>query len=84
VLQFVSGVYFTFSDLPGWLQTVAGFFPVKWVAQGMRSAFLPEHFAAAEQHGTWDLGTTALVLAAWTVAGLIAARLTFRWVGRDG
>jgi ABC-2 type transport system permease protein len=84
VLQFVSGVYFTFSDLPGWLQTVAGFFPVKWVAQGMRSVFLPERFAAAEQHGSWDLGSTALVLVAWTVVGLIAARLTFRWVRKDG
>ena len=84
VLQFVSGVYFTFSDLPGWLQTVAGFFPVKWVAQGMRSALLPERFASAEQHGTWDLGTTALVLLAWTLAGLVAARITFRWVRKDG
>jgi ABC-2 type transport system permease protein len=84
VLQFVSGIYFTFTDLPGWLQTVAGFFPVKWVAQGMRSVFLPEDFAAAEQHGSWDLGTTALVLVAWTVVGLVAARITFRWVRKDG
>ncbi|WP_375406328.1 ABC transporter permease [uncultured Amnibacterium sp.] len=84
VLQFVSGVYFTFADLPGWLQTVAGIFPVKWVAQGMRSVFLPEHLAVAEQHGDWDLGTTALVLVAWTVVGLVAARLTFRWVRKDG
>lgn len=84
VLQFVSGVYFTFTDLPGWLQDVAGVFPVKWVAQGMRSVFLPERFAAAEQGGAWDLGTTALVLLAWTVAGLVVARLTFRWVRRDG
>jgi ABC-2 type transport system permease protein len=84
VLQFVSGVYFTFTDLPVWLQDVAGFFPVKWVAQGMRSVFLPERFAAAEQHGTWDLGTAALVLVAWTVVGLVAARLSFRWVRRDG
>jgi ABC-2 type transport system permease protein len=84
VLQFVSGIYFTFTDLPAWLQTVAGFFPVKWVAQGMRSVFLPERFASAEQTGGWDLGTTAIVLVAWTVVGLVAARLTFRWVRRDG
>lgn len=84
VLQFVSGVYFTFTDLPTWLQDVAGFFPVKWVAQGMRSVFLPEHFAAAEQRGTWDLGTAALVLLTWTVVGLVAARVSFRWVRRDG
>ena len=84
VLQFVSGVYFTFTDLPTWLQNIASIFPVKWVAQGMRSVFLPEHFAAAEQHGGWDLGTTALVLVAWTVVGLIAARISFRWVRKDG
>lgn len=84
VLQFVSGVYFTFTDLPTWLQDVASVFPVKWVAQGMRSVFLPEHFAAAEQRGGWDLGTTALVLLAWTVVGLVAARISFRWVRKDG
>ena len=84
VLQFVSGVYFTFTALPEWLQNIASVFPVKWAAQGMRSVFLPERFAAAEQQGTWDLGTTALVLLAWTVVGLVAARLTFRWVRRDG
>ena len=84
VLQFVSGVYFRFADLPGWLQAIAGVFPVKWVAQGMRSVFLPERFAAVEQTGTWDLGTTALVLLLWTVVGLVAARVTFRWVRRNG
>ena len=84
VLQFVSGVYFTFTDLPDWLQDVAGVFPVKWVAQGMRSVFLPERFAAAEQTGGWDLGSAALVLLAWTAVGLVAARLTFRWVRKDG
>ncbi|MGN6445840.1 ABC transporter permease [Amnibacterium sp.] len=84
VLQFVSGVYLRFADLPGWLQAIASVFPVKWVAQGMRSVFLPESFASVEQSGGWDLGTTALVLAAWTVVGLVAARLTFRWVRRNG
>ena len=84
VLQFISGVYFTFTALPVWLQNIAGIFPVKWVAQGMRSVFLPEHFAKAEQTGTWDLGTAALVILAWTIAGLVLARVTFRWVRRDG
>ena len=84
ILQFISGVYFRFTDLPDWLQTIAGFFPIKWVAQGMRSVFLPERFAAVEQTGTWDIGTMALVLAIWTVAGLVVSALTFRWVRRDG
>ncbi|WP_375389406.1 ABC transporter permease [uncultured Amnibacterium sp.] len=84
VLQFISGVYFRFTDLPEWLQNVAGFFPVKWVAQGMRSVFLPDRFAAAEQTGTWDLGTMALVIGVWTLAGLAVSARTFRWVRRDG
>jgi ABC-2 type transport system permease protein len=84
ILQFVSGVYFRFADLPEWLQTAAGVFPVKWVAQGMRAVFLPDDFATTEQTGGWDLGTTAIVLLVWTVVGLVAARVTFRWVRRDG
>ena len=38
-LQFVSGVYLTFSQLPEWLQNLAGLFPLKWMAQGMRAVF---------------------------------------------
>ncbi|MGK9148192.1 ABC transporter permease [Plantibacter flavus] len=82
VLQFISGVYLTFTMLPEWLQNVASVFPLKWIAQGMRSVFLPESFAAAEQTGAWDLGSVALVLAIWAVAGLVLTRLTFRWVRR--
>ena len=46
VLQFISGVYLAFTQLPDWLQTVASVFPLKWMAQGMRSAFLPDTFEA--------------------------------------
>lgn len=83
VLQFISGVYFTFADLPDWLKSVAGIFPLKWVAQGMRSVFLPDRFATAEQTGTWDLGTAALMIGGWAVVGLVIALTTFRWVRRD-
>jgi ABC-2 type transport system permease protein len=83
ILQFVSGVYVTFAALPEWLQNIASFFPLKWMAQGMRSVFLPEAFAAQEQNGTWDIGTIALVLGVWLVAGLIACRFAFRWIRKD-
>jgi len=83
ILQFISGVYLQFTMLPEWLQNVAGVFPLKWLAQGMRSVFLPEHFAEAEQAGTWDLGMVALMLAVWLVVGLIGSLLTFRWVRRS-
>lgn len=84
VLQFISGVYFQFSSLPEWLKNIAGVFPVKWVAQGMRSVFLPDRFKALEQTGTWDFGTMALLLGGWTVVGLVIAVATFRWVRKDG
>jgi ABC-2 type transport system permease protein len=83
VLQFISGVYLSFTQLPAWLQTVAGIFPLKWIAQGMRSVFLPASFQAAEPGGTWDLGWCAVVLGIWLVAGLVAVRITFRWIRKD-
>ncbi|WP_345712468.1 ABC transporter permease, partial [Kineococcus glutinatus] len=83
VLQFLSGVFFVYSSLPGWMRSVAELFPLKWMAQGMRSAFLPDSAAAAEVSGSWQLGTTALVLAAWSVVGLVLCLRTFRWTRRD-
>jgi ABC-2 type transport system permease protein len=83
VLQFVSGVYVTFSQLPQWLQNAASLLPLKWMAQGMRAVFLPDAFASQEQTGRWDLGTVAIVLAVWLVVGLIGSRVAFRWIRKD-
>lgn len=85
VLQFISGVFFVFTDLPNWMQSISAIFPLKWLTQGMRAAFLPDSFAAQEAAGSFELGKVALVLAAWTVAGLVLCVLTFRWRDRaDG
>ena len=83
VLQFISGVYLQFSLLPVWLQNFASVFPLKWLAQGMRSVFLPDSFRSVEQNESWDLDAAAIVLVIWLVAGLIAARFTFRWIRKD-
>ncbi|MGV8885495.1 MAG: ABC transporter permease [Microbacteriaceae bacterium] len=83
VLQFISGVYLQFSMLPEWLQNVASVFPLKWLAQGMRSVFLPESFEAMEQNGSWDLPGILLVTLIWLVVGLVLARFTFRWIRKD-
>lgn len=83
VLQFISGVYFVYSQIPDWMQTIGALFPLKWLAQGMRSVFLPASFETAEVSGSWQLPQTALVLAAWTVIGLVACLWTFRWQRRD-
>ena len=83
VLQFISGVFIVFADLPKGLQDVAAVFPLKWLCQGMRSVFLPDSFAAAEQTGAWDLGTAALMIGGWAIVGLVIALATFRWVRKD-
>ena len=83
ILQFISGVYLAFNLLPEWLRTIASIFPLKWIAQGMRSVFLPASFEAHEPSGSWQLGWMALVLLAWLIAGLVVCRLTFRWIRKD-
>lgn len=85
VLQFISGVFFVFTDLPTWMQRLASIFPLKWMCQGMRSVFLPDSFGTQEAAQSWELGRVALVLGAWCVAGLILCLTTFRWTTkRDG
>jgi len=79
VLQFFSGVFFVFTQLPGWMQQVAAIFPLKWLTQGMRSVFLPDTFATQEVAQSWESGRTALILFAWLIAGLFLAVKTFRW-----
>ncbi len=83
VLQFISGIFFVFTQLPGWMQAIGSVFPLKWLAQGMRSVFLPASFARQEAAGSWQLPLVALILAAWVVVGLLLALRTFRWQRRD-
>jgi ABC-2 type transport system permease protein len=82
VLEFISGIFVPFSDVPRALQTVAAIFPLKWMAQGLRSVFLPPQAAALEPAHSWELGRVALVLAVWIAAGLILCIRTFRWQTR--
>ncbi len=79
ILQFFSGVFFVFTQLPGWMQQVAAVFPLKWLTQGMRSVFLPDTFAAQEVAASWEGGRTALILFIWLIVGLFLAVKTFRW-----
>ena len=79
ILQFFSGVFFVFTQLPSWMQNFAAIFPLKWLTQGMRAVFLPESFAAQEVAGSWELGKIALFLGIWSIAGFFLALKTFRW-----
>jgi ABC-2 type transport system permease protein len=83
VLQFISGIYIQFSVLPTWLQNVSGFFPLKWLAQGMRSVFLPDGFKIVEQGHSWNLPGVLIATLIWLVVGLVLCRVTFRWIRKD-
>ena len=79
VLQFFSGVFFIFTQLPSWMQQVAAIFPLKWLTQGMRSVFLPDSFAASEVAKSWETGRTFLILVIWLVVGFFISLRTFKW-----
>lgn len=81
VLQFISGVFFPFNELPGWMQSVASIFPLKWMTQGFRYVFLPDEFQVVESGGTWDLTSVALMLGLWIFVGGALTMMTFRWRG---
>ncbi len=83
VLQFISGVYFVFTSVSSTLQTAGAIFPLKWIAQGYRSALLPDHLKSLEAAHQWEHGRTALILLAWCVGGLILTLTTFRWRGKQ-
>jgi ABC-2 type transport system permease protein len=83
ILQFISGVYLQFNVLPVWLQNFAGLFPLKWLAQGMRSVFLPDSFKVLEQGHEWNLIGVLIATAIWLVVGLVLCRVTFRWIRKD-
>jgi hypothetical protein len=74
VLQFFSGVFCIFTDLPHWMQQVAAIFPLKW--HDARSALeqsLPDSFATREVAGNWETGRTFAIIGAWLVVGSIWA-----------
>ena len=79
ILQFFSGVFFVFTQLPTWMQQLAAIFPLKWLTQGMRSVFLPDSFAAQEVAKSWETGRTFLILVLWLVIGILFSVRKFKW-----
>ncbi|MER6525600.1 ABC transporter permease [Streptomyces sp. NPDC001508] len=72
-LLFTSGTVIPITSLPVPVQQVASVFPLKWMAQGLRSALLPDTARTAEAAGSWELPMVALVLTAWAVLGFVLA-----------
>lgn len=79
VLQFFSGVFFIFTQLPIWMQQVAAIFPLKWLTQGMREVFLPDSFATQEVAKSWETSRGLLINALWLIIGVVLAARTFKW-----
>ena len=79
ILQFFSGVFFIFTQLPAWMQQVAAIFPLKWLTQGMRSVFLPDSFATQEVAKSWENGRTFIVLMMWLAIGIYFSVRKFKW-----
>ncbi len=80
ILQFISGVYFRYSEIPSGLQAFASIFPLRWIAQGLRYAFLPD-WLVEDEYGTTTAGwewAVAMVLG-WLVVSFVLAKLFFRW-----
>ncbi len=85
VLQFTSGVFFAYNQLPAWMQQFAALFPLKWLTQGMRYVFLPEGAEVLEVVGSFEMPRVAMVLLVWTVLSAMLAWGFFRWRRRgDG
>ena len=78
-LQFISGVFVPYSELSPAVRVAASIFPLKWIAQGFRSVFLPDAFLRTEPGGSWQHGQMALVLIGWSILGVILCARTFRW-----
>ncbi|WP_435880721.1 ABC transporter permease [Streptomyces parvulus] len=72
-LLLTSGVVYPITSLPAVVQRVVSLFPLKWMAQGQRSALLPDSARTAEVAGSWELPMVALVLTAWAVIGFLLA-----------
>jgi ABC-2 type transport system permease protein len=82
-LQFLSGVFISFADLSPTIRSIASIFPLKWIAQGYRSVFLPDSFLKVEPGGSWQHLTGAAVLGGWTIVAALLCIRTFRWVRSD-
>jgi ABC-2 type transport system permease protein len=70
-LAMVSGMFSVSLHLPRMLDTVISLFPLKALADGLRSAYDPAAHGLPLQ--------SLVVLAAWMLAGIALARRFFRW-----
>jgi ABC-2 type transport system permease protein len=74
-LMFLSGIFIPMGDnSPAWIMWIARIFPVRHFAEAMQAGFLGTAF-------DW---VDIAIIAAWGLAGLLAATRYFRWEPRHG
>lgn len=71
-MMFLSGIFFSFDFLPGFLQTVARFMPLTYLGDAMRQVMVNGTQVA-------PLGVDLAVLTGWLVVCLAIAARSFRW-----
>ena len=70
-IAIVSGVFDPTMTLPGWLSKFVGYLPIKPLADILEDSYNPAVHAFP--------GTDLIVLAAWSVSGIVIALRWFRW-----
>lgn len=78
LLQFISGVFYTFSALPDGMRVVARIFPLSWLALAFRFCFLPDEAKAVEVGATWNIPACFVVVGLWTVAAFLSSVVLLR------
>jgi ABC-2 type transport system permease protein len=75
-VSFISGAFFSPESFPAFLEAIANVLPLTYLIELVRDVML---------HGSeiWDEPTAVGVIAAWGVAGLVAAIRSFRWEPRE-
>lgn len=71
-MMFLSGVFFSRSAMPGWLQGVTSYMPLTYLADGIRHV-------ANDGYGLWHLRGDLLGLVIWGIISYIVASKVFRW-----
>ena len=71
-LMFLSGIFFPIYFMPGWLQPVAAFMPLTYLADALRQTMVGGSAYAS-------LGVDVVVLGAWMVVCFLISARFFRW-----
>ncbi len=71
-MMFLSGIFYSRDNFPGWLHTVSGFLPLTYVTDALRTVSLD---------GThlWNIKGDLLGMTVWLAIAVVAAVRLFRW-----